>query len=117
MTRREDDITTAERRQVLDRDDWQCTSGVRHRLSGRVARCPIMGSEMVVVDGRAQCPAHARGDWPDAFKSSDEVCGKISEDTKLPCLLDKGHEGECRDHTLLNPRDPGIPEETARRVR
>lgn len=64
-----DDLTSAERRQILDRDGWQCTSGREHRhRPGEVYRCTVSGSEIVVKDGRAQCPMHARGMLRDAFK-------------------------------------------------
>jgi len=58
-------MTDAEQRVILDRDKWRCTEIVeprtyKGRVFGQRQRCPVMGSEMVVVDGRAMCPHHAR---------------------------------------------------------
>lgn len=63
-------LSDAERTAVRDRDGWQCTATIQPRTftnaHGTVTipreprRCPIMGSEMVVLDGRTLCPKHAR---------------------------------------------------------
>lgn len=55
-----DQLTSDERRAILNRDKWRCTQQITHRISGRLGRCPVMGSEMVVRDGRTMCPRCAR---------------------------------------------------------
>lgn len=57
-------------REILDRDGWRCTVIIRPRIvrtrlrewtiPREPTRCPVMGSEMVVVDGKTLCPKHAR---------------------------------------------------------
>lgn len=53
-------MSDAEIRAVLLRDKYHCTEQVTHRISGAVVRCPMVGSEMIVMAGRAMCPRHAR---------------------------------------------------------
>lgn len=53
-------------REILLRDKYHCTETVQPRevkpgfwIPKEPRRCAVMGSEMVVVDGRAMCPRHA----------------------------------------------------------
>lgn len=55
---------------VRYRDGWRCTAIVQPRRFDKAGktwwfppearRCGVVGSEMVVVDGRTLCPRHAR---------------------------------------------------------
>lgn len=54
---------------VKNRDGWRCTEIIQPReitnahgiftIPREPRRCSVMGSEMVVVDGKTYCPKHA----------------------------------------------------------
>jgi hypothetical protein len=44
---------------VLRDAGWQCEAVIAHPFhSDTRMRCPVVGSEMVVVNGQARCPRH-----------------------------------------------------------
>ena len=63
-------IAAARDDEIRGRDGWRCTAIIQPRvvhtrlrewrIPREPTRCPVMGSEMVVVDGKTYCPKHAR---------------------------------------------------------